>query len=70
MNNSVRADRTEGGRSSAPLPRGMILPEINRKPKMDLCPSIPLKNEEQDKRQRRGLSPAKPINNFQGLEWE
>ena len=26
--------------------------------------------EELDKRQRRGLSPAKPINNFQGLEWE
>ena len=42
----------------------------NEQQKMQLRPSAPPENEEQDKRQRRGLSPAKPINNFQGLEWE
>ena len=42
----------------------------NEQQKMQLRPSASPGNEEQDKRQRRGLSPAKPINNFQGLEWE
>ena len=48
----------------------MTLPEINRKQKMDLHPSIPLKNEEQDKRQNRDLSQAKPTNNSQPVKIE
>ena len=44
------------------------MPQIGRKQlqKTDFAPSTPLKIEEQDKRQRKGLSPAQPINN----SWE
>ena len=43
------------GRSSNPLPAAMMMPQISRKQlqKTDLRPSAPLKDEEQDKRQRR-----------------
>ena len=40
----------------------------NEQQKMQLRPSAPPENEEQDKRQRRGLSPAKPIQNPQGIK--
>ena len=50
--------------------RGMTLPKTNRKQKMDLRPSTPLKNEELDKRQKRDLSLAKPTNNSQAIKIE
>ena len=48
----------------------MTTPQISRKKlqKSDLLPSAPLKNEEQDKNQRRDLSLAKTINNAQEIK--
>ena len=42
-----------------------MMPEISRKQLQDvnLCHTVPLKNEEQDKQQKKDLSPAKALNN-------
>ena len=38
--------------------------------KTDFAPSAPLKIEEQEKRQRKGFSPAQTINNFWKIKIE